>query len=62
MLGEQVDALFDKIGELGISMADIEEKFVRGSGAGGQKINKTNSKVQMTHSPTGLQVTYTPES
>jgi hypothetical protein len=27
----------------------IEEKFVRGSGAGGQKINKTSSCVQMAH-------------
>ena len=52
---EKVDALFDKIEELGLSMADVEEKFVRGSGAGGQKINKTNSNVQMTHAPTGLQ-------
>ena len=56
MFGDQVDALFDKIVELEISMADFDEKFVRGSGAGGQKINKTNSKVQLTHTPTGLQV------
>ncbi|ODQ44396.1 hypothetical protein PICMEDRAFT_74638 [Pichia membranifaciens NRRL Y-2026] len=37
---------------------DIEEKFIKGgSGKGGQKINKTNSKVQLTHIPTGLVVT-----
>lgn len=45
----QIDALFDKIDELGISLSDVDEKFVRGSGAGGQKINKTSSNVQMTH-------------
>ena len=32
--------------------ADIEETFVRGSGSGGQKINKTSSCVQLKHLPT----------
>ncbi|AWU75923.1 uncharacterized protein C5L36_0B11550 [Pichia kudriavzevii] len=41
-----------------ISESDIEEKFIKGgSGKGGQKINKTNSKVQLTHIPTGIVVT-----
>ncbi|GMF88606.1 unnamed protein product [[Candida] boidinii] len=41
-----------------ISENDIEEKFIKGgSGKGGQKINKTNSKVQLTYIPTGLVVT-----
>ena len=35
---------------------DIEENFVKGSGPGGQKINKTNSKVQLKHIPTGIVV------
>eukprot|EP00960_Hanusia_phi_P065591 766146-Hanusia_phi.AAC.1 len=52
----KVDALFDKIEELGIKLEEIEESFVRGSGAGGQKINKTANNVQMKHIPTGLQV------
>lgn len=35
---------------------DITETFVRGSGAGGQKINKTNSKVSLLHIPTRIRV------
>lgn len=41
-----------------IAETDIQEKFIKGgSGKGGQKINKTNSKVQLTHIPTGIVVT-----
>ncbi|KAI1214865.1 RF-1 domain-containing protein [Annulohypoxylon truncatum] len=35
---------------------EIEEAFLKGSGPGGQKINKTNSAVQLKHIPTGLVV------
>ncbi|KAL3780818.1 hypothetical protein ACHAWO_004464 [Cyclotella atomus] len=35
---------------------ELEEKFVRGSGAGGQKINKTSNKVILLHIPTQLRV------
>ncbi len=35
---------------------DVEERFVRGSGAGGQKINKTSSTVCLQHKPTGVEV------
>lgn len=34
----------------------LHEKFLHGSGPGGQKINKTASCVQLTHTPTGLQI------
>lgn len=39
-----------------IEEKDVEEKFVRGSGNGGQKINTTANRVQLTHLPTGIQV------
>ncbi|KAI0598018.1 RF-1 domain-containing protein [Biscogniauxia sp. FL1348] len=35
---------------------EIEESFLKGSGPGGQKINKTSSAVQLKHLPTGLVV------
>jgi protein subunit release factor B len=37
-------------------MADVEERFVRGTGPGGQKINKTSSTVWLRHRPTGVEV------
>ena len=35
---------------------DLEEKYVRSSGPGGQKVNKTASCVYLRHEPTGLEV------
>lgn len=42
--------------QLGIRMEDISEAFTRGSGHGGQKVNKTNNCVELTHRPTGISV------
>ncbi|KAK4453794.1 RF-1 domain-containing protein [Podospora aff. communis PSN243] len=36
--------------------SEIEEAFLKGSGPGGQKINKTSSAVQLKHIPTGIVV------
>ena len=41
---------------LGVRPDEVEERFVRGSGAGGQKINKTSSTVCLQHRPTGIEV------
>lgn len=41
---------------LGVRPEEVEERFVRGTGAGGQKINKTSSTVWLQHRPTGLLV------
>ncbi|KAF8212399.1 RF-1 domain-containing protein [Mycena galopus ATCC 62051] len=35
---------------------DLEEAFVRGSGPGGQSVNKTENNVQLLHRPTGIRV------
>jgi len=35
---------------------DVEEAFVKGSGPGGQKINKVRNCVQLKHLPTGIMV------
>jgi len=41
---------------LGVREEDIEEKFVRSSGSGGQKVNKTSTCVYLRHIPTGIEV------
>jgi len=49
-------ALRDKMAALGIHESDIDESFVRSSGAGGQHVNKTSTCVQLVHRPSGISV------
>jgi peptide chain release factor len=42
--------------EIGINESDLEEKFICGSGSGGQKLNKTASCVYLKHIPTGTEI------
>jgi protein subunit release factor B len=51
---EKLIALAERLAALGITEGDLLEKFVRGSGAGGQKINKTSSCVFLKHLPSGV--------
>ena len=48
--------LEERMRALGIREEDLEETFVRSSGAGGQKVNKTSSCVYLKHSPTGITI------
>jgi protein subunit release factor B len=50
------DALQRRMAKLKIHEDDLVEQFTRGTGAGGQKINKTSSTVQLRHTPSGLEV------
>ena len=45
-----------KVQELDIKPDDIEEQFIRGSGHGGQKVNKTSSTVRLKHLQTGIEI------
>ena len=51
---EKTAALDERLAALGIAEGDLLEKFVRGSGAGGQKVNKTSNCVFLKHLPTGV--------
>jgi protein subunit release factor B len=46
----------NRLDALGVFARDVQERFVRGSGPGGQKINKTSSTVILRHEPTGTEV------
>jgi protein subunit release factor B len=53
---EKEKALRDRMDRLGISESDFQETFIRSSGPGGQKVNKTSSCVYLVHLPTGLSI------
>ncbi|MFO8053482.1 MAG: peptide chain release factor-like protein [Candidatus Omnitrophota bacterium] len=48
--------LKNKMVKLGIKEKDLYEKFIKGSGKGGQKINKTASCAYLKHLPSGIEV------
>ena len=45
-----------RMAALGLREQDIQERYVRSSGPGGQKVNKTASCVYLKHLPSGLEV------
>lgn len=53
---EKQRQLEERMARLGLREGDIVEDFVKGSGAGGQKINKTSVAVSLRHGPSGLMV------
>jgi len=48
--------LEERMRQLGVSEENLEETFIRSSGPGGQKVNKTSTCVFLRHIPTGLTV------
>jgi protein subunit release factor B len=48
--------LRERMETLGIHEEDFIEKFIRSSGKGGQKVNKTSTCVYLKHIPTGVEV------
>ena len=52
-LPTQID---ERLAALGTRATEVEERFVRGTGPSGQKINKTSSTVWLRHRPTGVEV------
>ncbi len=49
-------ALKLRMQRIGIFERELEEKFVRSGGPGGQRKNKVSTCVMLTHVPTGIQV------
>lgn len=48
--------LRERMERLGILEEELEEHFIRGSGKGGQKVNKTSSCVQLIHTSGSMEV------
>ena len=53
---EKDTALRERMERLGVREEEFRETFIRSSGPGGQKVNKTSSCVFLVHLPTGLSV------
>jgi len=53
---EKNRCLRERMSELGVTESDLEERFVRSSGSGGQHVNKSSTCVYLKHRPTGIEV------
>jgi protein subunit release factor B len=54
--GQKKEELARRMQKCSLFEIDLEEKFVRSGGSGGQKVNKTSSCVYLKHIPSGLSV------
>ena len=48
-------AIETRLAALGVRTSDVDERFILGSGHGGQKLQKTSSCVWLRHRPTGVE-------
>ena len=53
---EKEKELLERMQRLGLSEGDLQETFIRSSGPGGQKVNKTATCVYLVHVPSGMSV------
>lgn len=53
---EKENQLIERMRALGVREQDIDEQFVRSSGAGGQNVNKVSTCVLLHHRPSGIHV------
>ncbi len=53
---EKLKALRERMSELGIKEEDLQEKFIRSGGHGGQNVNKRATCVYLKHLPTGIEI------
>jgi len=51
---EKIGKLYSRMAAVGIREEDIEERFIRATGHGGQNLNKTSTCVQIRHIPSGI--------
>lgn len=57
MIGlDKWEKLRARMSQLGIREKDLEEKFIRSSGRGGQNVNKLSTCVYLKHLPSGIEV------
>ena len=52
----KLEGLKARVVRLKIDLRLVEESFSRGGGKGGQKVNKTANRVQLSYEPLGLRV------
>ena len=50
---KKAEALYLRMEQCGLREEDLEERFVRSTGPGGQKVNKSATCVHLKHLPTG---------
>lgn len=53
---EKNEELRRRMDALGVREEDLEERFIRSSGKGGQHVNKSSTCVQLLHRPSGIEV------